>query len=280
MERLTPDATEIAEFLDGLASEGELPALSGHKRRSAAGGDGVIVASWGRDGRIEAHGVVARHGDRYALETAVAPSLAHPEGERQVLDLALGLVPEGSPFTVWAWRPAQRAVLEEAGFVPIRTVVRMRRPLPAPPAQVPAGVDLRPWRRGLDDEAIVAVNRAAFADHREQGAMTVDELVEATREMGTEPSDLVVAAIDDEPVGFCWTRPVTPQEGEIHVIAVDPAVAGRGLGRALVLAGLERIHRRGGRWARLWTDADNERAVGLYRRLGFTQDAENVEYAH
>ncbi len=278
MERLDLDEKEIAEFLDGLSAGRELPALSGHKARLATGRNGAIAASWGRDGRIEAHAVIAPHGDRYALETAVAPRLEHAEGERQVLDLTLGLVPRDAPFTVWAWRPSQQAALEDMGFVPLRAVVRMRRSLPAAPPRVPDGVELRPWRRGVDDEAIVAINRAAFADHPEQGAMTVDELVAVARVTGTEPDDLVVATIDGAPVGFCWTRPVTPQEGEIHVIAVEPSVTGRGLGRALVLAGLEQIHGRGGRRARLWTDADNGRAVELYRRLGFAQDAVNVEY--
>jgi mycothiol synthase len=53
------------------------------------------------------------------------------------------------------------------------------------------------------------------------------------------------------------------------VIAVDPAFHGRGLGRGLVVSGLESINSRGVTTAMLYVDADNTPAVTMYEDLGF-----------
>ena len=60
--------------------------------------------------------------------------------------------------------------------------------------------------------------------------------------------------------------------GEIYVIAVDPAFQGRGLGRQLVLAGLESLWDRGVSEGMLYVDHDNEAARKLYFSLGFLDD--------
>jgi mycothiol synthase len=56
------------------------------------------------------------------------------------------------------------------------------------------------------------------------------------------------------------------------VIAVDPAFQGLGLGRQLLLAGLEWLAGRGLPTAMLYVDAGNEAAVKLYHDIGFTVD--------
>ncbi len=74
--------------------------------------------------------------------------------------------------------------------------------------------------------------------------------------------------------GFCWTKihaSVDPPLGEIYVIAVDPEpkIPVPGLGRQLVIAGLDYLFGRGLRLGMLYVDADNARAVKLYVDLGF-----------
>ena len=54
------------------------------------------------------------------------------------------------------------------------------------------------------------------------------------------------------------------------MIAVDPDFVGRGLGRALTVAGLEHLAGRGLTVGMLYVEADNAPAVGLYESLGFT----------
>ncbi len=63
---------------------------------------------------------------------------------------------------------------------------------------------------------------------------------------------------------------------QIANVAVTKGYQGRGIGRALVVAALERIADRRGSWAVLQVRSDNPVAKGLYQRLGFEGLTEDV----
>ena len=171
--------------------------------------------------------------------------------------------------------PGAEAAASGAGFAVVRELLELERRLPI---GEPWSLEVRPFRPGEDDDAWLAVNNRAFAWHPEQGGWDAARLAEALAEPWVDLDGFLVHEGDDGLDGFCWTKvhPATggePARGEIYVIGVDPAVHGGGLGRALVLAGLDHLAREGLGVATLWVEADNERAIALYERLGFTERA-------
>ncbi len=165
-----------------------------------------------------------------------------------------------------------------AGFDLVRSTLQLRRSLPLDDHEGHGhGNELtfRPFRPGADEEAWLRVNNRAFAWHPDQSGWTRDDLVRREGQAWFRPEgflvhDAAAGAID----GFCWTKihtEVEPALGEIYVIAVDPSAHGHGLGRALVVAGLDWLADQGLDTAMLYVEADNEPALALYKDLGFAE---------
>ena len=158
-----------------------------------------------------------------------------------------------------------------------RELWQMRVPLPVGGrVELPDAVTLRAFEPGRDDTEWLTVNNRAFAADPDQGGWTADTLAGRIAEDWFDPEGFLVADDGGRMAGFCWTKvhPATPPHephalGEIYVIGVNPDDQGRGLGRALTVAGLDHLHRRGIDVGMLFVDAGNTPAVGLYRALGF-----------
>jgi len=162
-------------------------------------------------------------------------------------------------------------VATDAGLVLVREVLQLRRPLPADP---PPPLEVRAFRSGVDDDAFLAVNNRAFRWHPDQSGWTARQIRRAEAEPWFDPQGFLLHERDGRLAGFCWTKvhPATDDEralGEIYVIAVDPDFTGLGLGRALTLAGLDHLARRGLTVGMLHVEGTNVAARALYDHLGF-----------
>jgi mycothiol synthase len=159
----------------------------------------------------------------------------------------------------------------EVGLSRGRDLWQMCRPLPV---DEPFDLTTRPFEPGRDEEAWLEVNNRAFDWHPEQGGWTAETLRERQAEPWFDPEGFLLHERDGRLAGFCWTKvhdDETPPVGEIYVVAVDPDFKGTGLGRPLVLAGLDHLSRRRGMAVgMLYVDAANSPAVKLYDDLGFT----------
>lgn len=208
------------------------------------------------------------------------------------------------PGVVSAWahgdHPASRALAERFGFAPARTLLQLRAPVaslpeelaepthtplpgePAPSAS-PREHTISPFRPGPDDTAWLALNAQSFADHPEQGKLTQRDLDDRCAEPWFTPDDFLVLRDGDTMIGFCWLKVVDADAtkepiGEFYAVGIDPTRQGEGLGRVLMDAGLARLAEQGIRTAALYVEADNEPALALYRRYGFTQHTIDVRY--
>lgn len=220
----------------------------------------------------------------------------------------------GRPLRVWAHgdHPSAAALALDLGFERARVLWQLRRPLtePLPDPRLPAGMSVRAFRPGADEEAWLAVNQRAFAEHPEQGRWTPDDLRVRMAEPWFDPAGFLLAVEDstDRVLGFHWTkvhggtpagtaRSGGPAEtgsggpgdsgwsghrgepiGEVYVLGVDPSTHGLGLGRALTLAGLRHLRDRGLTRAMLYVDESNSAAMALYDRLGFGPWTAHVNY--
>ncbi|MFF1635942.1 mycothiol synthase [Leifsonia sp. NPDC058248] len=193
-------------------------------------------------------------------------------------------------LTAWSHgdHPAARRLAERHGFVLDRTLLHLEAPLASHPASshdtapdaLPAGFTLDSMHVGADDEEWVELNARIFDTHPEQGRLSVDDLKARQAEPWFDAGDvLMLRDASGRLVGYDWVK-VEPRasEGEIYVLGVDADVARRGLGRALLQAGLTRLADRGCERAGLYVEADNAAAVRLYRSAGFAEHTIDVQY--
>ncbi|MFE9693043.1 mycothiol synthase [Micromonospora sp. NPDC005806] len=216
----------------------------------------------------------------------------HPAYRRRGTGRALArgvLAAASGPLRAWAHgdHPSAAALAVDLGFARARVLWQLRRPLTAalPEPVLSDGVELRAFRPGEDDEAWLAVNSAAFAQHPEQGRWTLADLRVRLAEPWFDPAGFLLAAdsATGRLLGFHWTkvheRPGSARIGEVYVLGVDPTAHRGGLGRALTTAGLAYLRdRRGLDRVMLYVDESNTAAVALYERLGFARWSAHVNY--
>ena len=181
--------------------------------------------------------------------------------------------------------PGARELATQLGLREVRKLLKMSLPMPADQphdAHLPEGLRLDHFRDD-DLDQLVAVNHAAFAHHPEQGAMTAADARNRMAQDWFDPAGLLVAR--DEAgtlVGFHWTKVADEDgrpRGEVYVLGVDPDFEGKGVGRALLDAGILHMRELGVEAIDLYVEGANERVVHMYERAGFSVVSTDVGYA-
>lgn len=224
--------------------------------------------------------------------TSWAELVVHPDHRRRGLGTSLlsEVLDKAPDAGVWAHgdlAPAHEFAAAR-GLRAVRDLWQMARPVDADPTieqpTPPEGFAIRSFVVDQDEQAWLDVNARAFAHHPEQGRMTMADLRQRMAEPWFDPEGLRL--IEDrrgaQPVlaASHWTKIADPSsgEGEVYVVAVDPAYQGHGLGRIVTAAGLSYLKNAGMRSIDLYVEGDNEPAIATYRRWGFTRRAQDVMY--
>ncbi|WP_420453439.1 mycothiol synthase [Ilumatobacter sp.] len=291
------DIAHVTELLDAAArADGRRP-LSDHLYLDlvTGGHDGFVgLVAWepGHEHPI-GYAQVSRGNASHVFELVVHPHHRYEMATigPEMLDAALGVVHDegGGDVNWWVYEPtsAHRTLADSAGMVQTRTLLQMRRGLPA---ERHATIETRSFVPDTDDEAWLRVNNRAFADHAEQGGWTAETFAQRREEDWFDPDGFRMHEVDGRLAGFCWTKvhegsdldadpDVDERLGEIYVIAVDPDFHGRGLGSELTSAGLDHLEALGITTALLYVDAANSGAVAMYERLGFSVHSRNAAFA-
>jgi mycothiol synthase len=147
-----------------------------------------------------------------------------------------------------------------------------------PTPSFPDGVVARTFGEWLPLERYVALVNNSFAGHPTPLSWTVAEIRQAHERPDFDPSAilLIASAADPEhPTGFVRIGVAPPEEGEpatvgdVRLVGVLPEWRGRGLGRELLRWAVVELRSRGVGRISLSVEAENEFALGLYRRTGF-----------
>ncbi len=282
----TVDLVDLRALLADVSAVDGRPSLpDGHGVPGEYRGGTYLLAR--RDGMLV--------GGVHLNSSAVAELVVRPAARHAGIgtELAGRLLARAGVDSVRFWahgdQPAAAALAAHFGFRRVRTLCRLRRDLTddLPAAPLPAGIRVRPFVSGRDEDAVTEVNRLAFAWHPEQGAMTAADVRAAEAESWFDAAGFLLAVDGgDRIVGFHWTK-VHPDAGdgrpigEVHVIGIRPDAQGGGLGRALTIAGLRHLRERCGMdRVMLYAESDNAPALAVYERLGFTLWDADVQYAH
>ena len=299
-ERLTdPEVAEVLALVRLATDEDGVAPLSEHVMLHLRyGGDRQA-----RNVLLTDAGSIVGYAHLDPTDPVAGPSgelVIHPAHRRRRLGLALvqALTAEAGdrPLRLWAHGdlPAASRLAATAGFERVRALWQMRRSLQArlERPHLAAGITVRTFVIGQDEDEWTALNRRAFASHPEQGAWTRADLDLREQEPWFNPEGFFLAERAGRLVGFHWTK-IHGQDGddskesghahqaigEVYVVGVDPDERGVGLGRALTLVGLRYLRSRGLFQVMLYVDESNTPAIKLYESLGFTHWDTDVMFA-
>jgi mycothiol synthase len=173
-------------------------------------------------------------------------------------------------------------LLKSCGFTPDRYFPTMERSLnePIPEPHLPEGFTLR-HSKGLEDaRAWVEMYNQTFIDHWNYHPWTVEQHQHWSTDPDYKPElDLIAIAPDRTFAAFCFCY-ISPAENEkngrkdgwISALGTRRGFRRQGLGRAMLLAGMQQLKSEGMDIAKLGVDAENPNsAKQLYESVGFEQ---------
>lgn len=188
----------------------------------------------------------------------------------------------------WQWwvrgaTEVQQHLAEQCGWREQRRLQHLALNVTAGAPSICGGDRLatRAFRPETDSGDLLRINNAAFDWHPDQNNWTTDDLERALAQSWVRFEHILVCEDAGQMTGFCWMKfhQSDVRTGEIFLIAIDPARSHERIGQRLACTALTTMVEEGAERAELWCEADNQPALNLYDRLGFSVVATDVAYA-
>lgn len=241
----------------------------------------AILASTSKsDSHLVGYAQISASRSDWAIDLVVHPRIrgTSDDPSKKLLSEGLNLVSQSGGGHVHWWVPRPNdlddELAKELHFARGRDLMQLRCTLPLPQnfSNELEGFEIRGFETNKDELEWLEVNNQAFAWHPEQGGWTLEILRSRQKESWFDPNGFLIHEIQSKIAGFCWTkvhRDANPVMGEIYVIAVHPRHQSSGIGRKLVIAGLDYLAKIDTQIGMLYVDSTNKAALGLYYKLGF-----------
>ena len=173
-------------------------------------------------------------------------------------------------------------LLSSHGMEVVKSLWKMRwQAEDMPEVNLPDGFAARSLVAGEDEPILTDLQNVAFGENWGFSPNTVEQITERVKQNRGGPESIIFITDNGKPAAYNWTM-FFPDElspsGVVAMTGVHPDYRGRGIGRAVVTAGIAYLVERGAAFVDLEVDADNAPARELYLKLGFRKVGRSVWY--
>ncbi|HDR7795893.1 TPA: GNAT family N-acetyltransferase [Bacillus luti] len=175
----------------------------------------------------------------------------------------------------------EEKILEEDGFIPTRIWwgmgIELNSNVPIP--LWPNGVTVRHYIPGVDDKRLHEAFNEVFADHWNSKPSTFEEFMKRTGREGFHPTLWSLAMVEDEVVGFVFSKKGADNKAEITHLGVRRSKRKQGLGLGLLHHAFYQLYGEGISKVHLSVDSENlTGAPRVYEAAGMEVQSKFVRF--
>ncbi len=173
-------------------------------------------------------------------------------------------------------------LLSRHGMDVVKSLWKMRwQNEEVPEVNLPAGFSTRSFVMGQDEQVLTDLQNVAFEENWGFSPNTVEQIRVRVKHNSGGPECIIFITEDGNPAAYNWTMFFEDDResgGVIAMTGVHPEYRGRGIGRAVVTAGIAHLVERGATFVDLEVESENAPARELYLKLGFRKVGRSVWY--
>jgi mycothiol synthase len=133
-------------------------------------------------------------------------------------------------------------------------------------------LNIRPFRKGFDEEVFVSIFNATFGDYDDIRSMTFEEMKKMEEAPSFNTDGMFIAEWNGETAGMINAyidKLREEKKGFIQWLGVLPKFRGKGIARKLMEKALESLKQRGMTLVETWAQTDREGCVHIFESFGF-----------